>query len=74
MFPNPAGSRVIIQLDNLNSSTVMNLTNILGQTVASKNLADLQNVIDLTELSAGVYIMQLKQGDKLVVKQLVVSK
>jgi hypothetical protein len=64
----------MVQFDNLNTPTTINLTNILGQTVIAKNVTDAQTVVDLSALSNGVYLMQLRQGEKFAVKQLVIAK
>jgi PKD repeat protein len=74
MYPNPAANQVMVQFDNLNTPTTINLTNILGQTVIAKNVTDAQTVVDLSALSNGVYLMQLRQGEKFAVKQLVIAK
>ncbi len=74
MYPNPAASQVTVRFDNMNSPGTINLINILGQTVLAKNITDTQTVVDLSALANGIYLMQLKQGEKFAVKQLVVAK
>jgi PKD repeat protein len=74
MFPNPAAGQVIIGFGQPVSSAVMHISNILGQTVISKNITEEQTAVDIAGLANGVYLVQIKQGDKMAVKQLVVAK
>ena len=74
MFPNPASNRLTIQLDGINASAVINIDNILGQTIVSKSLNGQQSTIDISTLSNGIYMVQMIQGEKVAVRQLVVTK
>ena len=74
IFPNPAANQVTIQFDNQGTPAIMQVTNVLGQPIILKNVTSQQCVIDLSTLSAGVYLVRLQQCDKFAVKQLVVAK
>lgn len=66
VYPNPAGvsSKIAISANtNFNEVTLFNIT---GQVVASRKLTteDDHCLLDGTGLSAGLYFMQIKSGDK----------
>ena len=74
MYPNPAHNQVLVQVDHLNKPTVINVRNILGQSVIAQSISTSETQLDLSTLANGVYIVELRQGDKVAVKQLVVTK
>jgi hypothetical protein len=74
VYPNPASSQVLVQVDQLHNSTVLNLRNILGQTLISQVISTAQTQLDLSALANGVYLVEIRQGEKTAVKQLVVTK
>jgi len=74
VYPNPAGKYVLVQLDELNSSTTLNVRNMLGQTIISQLVNNRQTQLDLSTLADGVYLVELRQDEKASVKQLVVVK
>ncbi len=74
VYPNPAGSYAMLQLDEFNNATIMNLKNILGQTVISQTISAKQTQLNLGSLANGVYLVELRQGEKTAVKQLVIAR
>ena len=74
VYPNPASNYVLVQLDEFNTATTLNLKNILGQTVIAQTITAKQTQIDLNSLANGVYLVELRQGEKTAVKQLVIAK
>lgn len=74
VYPNPAGSQAFIQLDKLTGNTSFKLENVLGQVLQSRPLADMQTQLDLSSYPDGVYIIEIKQGDKRAVKEIVLSR
>jgi hypothetical protein len=78
LYPNPAHQRFTVQVPagSLQAATAT-LTNTLGQTVLTKQLAlpaaGGTADFDVSRLAAGVYSLQLKSGNDLVVKRVVVE-
>jgi arabinogalactan endo-1,4-beta-galactosidase len=63
LYPNPVSS--ILSFKNTNGVTIKSLqiTDILGKTVYSKENALNQNTIDVSNLSSGIYILSVQSGD-----------
>ena len=74
VYPNPAGKFVMVQMDEYNSSTTVSLKNILGQTVITQPVTAQQTQLELGSLANGVYLVELRQNEKIAVKQLVIVK
>ncbi len=63
VFPNPATSQVTLSSDSLDSYTV-NVMNIEGKTMFTKNFNNLENTMDISSLTPGVYFFEIKSGDR----------
>ncbi len=74
VFPNPATNEIFVELSKLSSQTTLTLKNVLGQNLFSEIISTTRTKIDLSLLAAGVYMLEVKQGDEKVVKEIVVSK
>jgi len=74
LYPNPARTQVFVEVDQPGNATVITLRNILGQTLISQVISTTQAQIDLSLLANGVYLVELRQGEKSAVKQLVITK
>ena len=74
VFPNPAKNDIVVQVEKTARETTLFLKNVLGQTLLSKNISDLNTRIDLSEFSSGFYLFELRQGDKSVSKKVIISK
>jgi hypothetical protein len=74
VYPNPAKTAITVSIEDLKKETVLNIKNILGQSLVSKTLTTMQTQIDLAALTSGVYVVEIKQGDKKAVRELVVTK
>jgi hypothetical protein len=78
LYPNPAHQRftVAVPAGNLHAATAT-LSNALGQTVLTKQLnlpmAGGTADFDVSRLASGVYSLQLKSGNDVVVKRVVVE-
>jgi hypothetical protein len=69
LFPNPAENRLFIGLANdaVNGQPIdIHIMNMLGEVVATKKIVANSSTIgiDLSDLSNGLYILELKQNDK----------
>jgi subtilisin family serine protease len=54
VYPNPAENQITFQLEN-NKKGVIYLYNVLGQNILTKEISDNNNIIDIQNLSNGVY-------------------
>ena len=72
MYPNPTTGEVMIKTSA--SGAAYTVRNLLGQTVLSGYTESEQTRLDLTSFDAGIYLVELRAGEKSVVKKLVVSR
>ena len=76
LFPNPADSKVYVQVNGLNnSSTVsMKLYDVLGKEISAATLVDGKGSIDVSGFAQGVYsVVLIKDGMKIGAKTFVKS-
>lgn len=74
--PNPATDFVRVQISNLDEKTTLHLMNITGQLLRTYNISDDTKQlfdIDVSELAAGVYMIQIPTSTGLLVKKLIVE-
>ncbi len=74
IFPNPATSEMVLTLADINAATTIEVRNVLGQSLLSRNISSTQTRIDLSAFANGVYFVEVKQDGKKAVRQVVVSK
>jgi hypothetical protein len=74
IYPNPARSQAFIQLSKIATGTSLKLENVLGQVLESKPITEMETQLDLSLYPDGVYIVEIKQGEKRVVKEVVLSR
>jgi hypothetical protein len=73
MYPNPAKSKVNINIENIVGINNMIVTDIYGKVVKSQNLSLGTNIINTSKLSAGMYFVSIitsegKQTKKLIIE------
>jgi hypothetical protein len=78
LYPNPANDRLFIGIgNNLNNNETLDLKviNMLGATVLNNKVLVNSSAIglDLTYLSNGLYILEIKQNDKVSIKKFQVN-
>jgi hypothetical protein len=72
MYPNPANGKVTLQLqEDLNNAQV-SITDMLGKTVLTKNIKEMQSELNISSLQAGIYFVKLESGNKKEVQKLVI--
>lgn len=74
VYPNPTHSQALVQLSKIAAGTSFKLENVLGQVLMSRPVTDIQTQLDLSSYPDGIYIIEIKQGDKRAVKELVLSR
>ena len=74
VYPNPSKGQVTVALQNVTNGATLSVKNVLGQTVVTRTISDLQNQLDLSSMADGSYVVELKDGEKSFVKQIIVKK
>lgn len=68
LYPNPAHEQVAVAAENLRS---VQLLNLMGQVVCSRQGSDGSAILDLCGLPAGIYLVRIETAQTVVVKKLV---
>ncbi len=63
VYPNPAQDKINVNLSN-DEQAIATLYNIVGQQVNTYNLEGANNVLDLSGVASGIYMLKIQQGDK----------
>lgn len=71
IFPNPATNNITIQNEAKAQLTVLNFS---GQPVMEKFLTENSNSIDLSNIPNGIYIFELKEQNRTILRKVVVKK
>lgn len=74
--PNPAQGRVMINIEGVNAIGSLEITDLNGRVVLSDQLGYIANIrkwYNVSNLNAGVYVVSLTYGDKLMTQKLVVE-
>ncbi len=77
IYPNPTQGQLIIHsINNSYESAVVNVFNSLGQNVISKNYADFSGThyFDLSDLSNGLYFVEVTSGGKKMNSKILLNK
>ncbi len=73
VYPNPANGIVNITLAaGLNNGTIQ-LFDVLGKQIYSTQVASLSSNIDLSGVAAGIYTIKVSEGNKRLIKKLIVE-
>lgn len=71
IFPNPAENRITISADTKTLIEVVNIYNQLGQKVLQEK--NIENTIDISDLTKGIYIVELISGNSSFRKKMIKS-
>lgn len=76
VYPNPSGGKFNVEVESAHTGLVnFKVTNVLGEVLLSKlqalSAGKSNYLIDLTDMPAGVYLVNIKIGDKTVVERLI---
>ena len=70
IYPIPTSNILNITLKNHNSAKI-DIMNLSGQVIMSKQIENNNNQIDLTNMAAGIYIAQIVSGDQVYTQKVV---
>lgn len=74
VYPNPASDVVNLQIGNATAQQRVILTDLTGKTVVDKMVNGETNVqLQVGNLQSGLYILQLRQGESLTTKRLILD-
>lgn len=74
LYPNPTNGVVTLNLNGFNGQAHIEVLDMIGQQVAQRNTAAPQEVIDLSALAAGTYIVRVRDNEHEVVRRVVLNK
>ena len=73
LFPNPSNGIFTIELADFNSESDITIYNIIGGVVKSFKTKETTTTVDLSSYSAGIYLVDLKNDNKKIVKRIIVK-
>lgn len=73
MYPNPSADEVKIQLPSGTSSASVSMYDYVGRLVYTKTVTDVDNTIDVRDLSQGMYLLRVTTDTKVGAKQFIKS-
>ncbi len=69
MLPNPVKNSLQLRLAEVNEEATFRIVNLLGQTIKAGKVDS--NSIDVTRLAAGVYIMEVNDGEEVMAQKFI---
>lgn len=74
IYPNPASAIINISLSNFgNSSAIINMYDVTGKIVKAVSTTEKTLSIERGDLRSGIYFIQLRIGDKILTKKIVLE-
>lgn len=75
VYPNPTANKLFVEIENeLSSEIVLNLISIDGRKIKSLRLTSKKQEIDLSEISSGIYFVEIRGEGNIVRRKIVISK
>ena len=69
IYPNPSQQNIVININELNANTTLQIVELSGAVVHEKQLTQNQEMIDISSLAAGLYFVKIGQNvQKLIVE------
>jgi len=73
MFPNPSDGLVNFQLPSNISQAKVAVFDYLGKKILEKNMSSIDNTLNVSNLSTGIYFVRIQSDSKTGTKKLVVK-
>ncbi|KAA1244651.1 T9SS type A sorting domain-containing protein [Aquimarina sp. RZ0] len=73
IYPNPTEGKLTIQLKDIEGESNIMIYNLIGGVVENFTTTELSVTKDMSAYSSGIYMIQVKNGNKQIVKKLVVK-
>ena len=76
VFPNPVNNQLIVEIAGQARNDVWNIEiyDIFGRTVLSKEVSNDKTMVDMSNLSSGVYILRVESKDKIVGRKKIIKQ
>jgi hypothetical protein len=75
IYPNPAVNNITISSNNANYKIEeINIYNILGEIVQSEKLEEHHQIVDINKLNNGIYMVEIKSGEKKKKQKLLIQR
>ncbi len=74
IYPNPTSTEITVVMSKPNEGSILNLKNVLGQTLLTKYISSTETKIDLSFFASGVYVLEVKSGEKNAMNEIVISR
>lgn len=74
LFPNPTANELYFRTENALPVRTVQLTDLSGRTVMRRNINATAGRLDVSALTSGTYLMQLRVGDMLQTERFVVQR
>ena len=72
-YPNPVkGNSLTVTTSSTEAKTV-NIFNVLGRKIFSQRFSSMNKTMDISEISSGVYIMKVSEGNNIATKKLIIE-
>ena len=72
LFPNPVKDKLFIE--GLNSMSDIKIINSIGQVVLTMQTTNTKATLNLNELCSGLYLIEVKTGDDMMIKKILIDK
>ncbi|MEQ8625239.1 MAG: T9SS type A sorting domain-containing protein [Vicingaceae bacterium] len=72
-YPNPAKEQLTIEIPLNKDFELLEITNELGQVVYSNQITSKKVTVDLSQFSQGIYLVNLRSGDAILTRKLIVE-
>jgi len=63
IFPNPAGNKLNVSIDGLQSSTTLQVFNVMGKMVMQQQTNKMITEMNIAKLPAGIYMLNINDGN-----------
>jgi hypothetical protein len=72
IYPNPANNQLYIEMNNI-SNAVVSMIDLSGKTIINQMLSNNSNTIDLSGISAGVYLVNIRTNNDNLIQKLIIE-
>ena len=74
IYPNPAKTEVVVDLQNNFSDASISLKDLLGQTLLGTRASSSQTMLHLSPYMEGVYFIEVQQAGRVATRKLIISR
>ena len=74
VYPNPARNNLFIKSNFVENFDEVSIISLNGRTVLQKNYFSTSSALNISHLQTGIYIVQIKTPDEIILKKIIVSR